>query len=146
MLGSLVPLLLGATTFVSAYPTVQRRNVTELDQTAFEQAQRRDNTATRAFSSIEIKVYHPLWTLFFCHPLTWRSAVLKTSSGECLFVNPLSGDARANGNPVEIGTCDGSTGQLWDIITSGVHDNVPGTMLIVNTLVSRVQLDLEMPR
>src|SRR5215475_5118196 len=111
MLGSLVPLLLGAATFVSAYPAVQRRNVTELDQAAFQQAQQRDNTATRAFSNVEIKVYHSPLPLFVPR-LTWRCAVRQTSSGECLFVNPLSGDSRANGNPVEIGTCDGSAGQL----------------------------------
>ena len=74
------------------------------------------------------------WTVF--GPLLTRCAVIQTSSGECLFVNLLSGDFRANLNPVEIGACDGSNGQLWDIITSGLHNNVPGTMLIVNTLVS----------
>src|SRR5690349_14863295 len=61
----------------------------------------------------------------FCPSLTGNSVVIQTGGGQCLFVNPLSGDDRANLNPVEVGNCDGSPGQLWDIITSGVHDNVP---------------------
>jgi hypothetical protein len=47
----------------------------------------------------------------------------------------LSGDFRANLNPIEVGNCDGSTGQAWDIITAGKHNNVANSMLIVNTLV-----------
>ena len=49
----------------------------------------------------------------------------------------LSGDFRANLNPIEVGECDGSTGQAWDIITAGKHNNVANSMLIVNTLVRR---------
>src|SRR5690349_14863294 len=57
MLGFLASLLLGATTFVSAIPAaLERRNVTALDPVAWAQAQQRDNTATRAFSNIEIQV------------------------------------------------------------------------------------------
>jgi hypothetical protein len=33
-----------------------RRTVTELDQTAFEEAQQRDDTAVRTFSNTQIKV------------------------------------------------------------------------------------------
>jgi len=39
-----------------ATPVIEVRTVTSLNQAAFEEAQQRDNTATRAFSSIEIKV------------------------------------------------------------------------------------------
>ncbi len=61
--------------------------------------------------------------------------IVQTSTGQCLFVNELSGDFRANLNPIQVAACDGSTGQLWDVITAGKHDNQAGTMLIVNTLV-----------
>ncbi|KAI1627449.1 hypothetical protein EDD37DRAFT_656369 [Exophiala viscosa] len=91
---------------------VEKRNVTALDQAAFQQAQERDSTATRASSSVPIK----------------------TSDGQCLFVDELSGDFRANLTPIQVGDCDGSEGQSWDIITAGIHDNQPGTMLIVSTL------------
>lgn len=90
-----------------------KRNVTQLDPTAFAEAQQRDNTATRAFSST---------------PIT-------TSSGQCLFIDELSGDFRANLTPVQLAICNGSAGQKWDIITSGQHDDQPGTMLVVSTLV-----------
>ncbi|RQM06594.1 hypothetical protein DH86_00001219 [Scytalidium sp. 3C] len=33
-----------------------------------------------------------------------------------------------------IAPCNGSTGQAWDVITAGKHNNVPGAILIVNTL------------
>jgi hypothetical protein len=59
----------------------------------------------------------------------------QTSTGQCLFINELSGDFRANLNLIQVGTCDGSTGQLWDVITKGKHDDQAGTMLVVNTLV-----------
>ncbi|KAA8563943.1 hypothetical protein EYC84_011946 [Monilinia fructicola] len=95
-----------------ASPTSRKRVVTSLDQAAFAEAQRRDDTATRAFSSV---------------PIT-------TSSGQCLFVDELSGDFRANLTPIQVAACDGSTGQLWDVLTSGKHNNVAGSMLVVNTL------------
>jgi hypothetical protein len=53
-----------------------------------------------------------------------------------LFVDELSGDFRANLTPIQIAACDGSEGQLWDIITSGTHNDQVGKMLVVNTLVS----------
>jgi hypothetical protein len=61
--------------------------------------------------------------------------ICKTSSGQCLFVDELSGDFRANLNPIQVAPCDGSTGQLWDVITAGKHNDQAGTMLVVNTLV-----------
>lgn len=84
-----------------------------LNQAAFEEAQQRDDTATRAFSSTAIK----------------------TSDGKCLFVDELSGDFRANLTPVQVAACDGSAGQQWDIITAGKHDDQAGTMLVVSSLV-----------
>ncbi|PQE18906.1 Ricin-type beta-trefoil lectin domain-containing protein [Rutstroemia sp. NJR-2017a BVV2] len=95
-----------------ASPTLFRRTVSALDQAAFAEAQQRDATATRAFSSV---------------PIT-------TSSGQCLAVDELSGDFRANLTPIKVAACDGSTGQQWDVITNGKHNNVAGSMLVVNTL------------
>jgi hypothetical protein len=69
---------------------------------------------------------------------------IQTSDGQCLFVNELSGDFRANLNLIQVGACNGSTGQLWDIITSGKHNNEAGEMLVVNTLVSEAQPDFEL--
>lgn len=86
---------------------------TVLDPVAVAQAQVRDNTATRAFSGAQIQ-----------------------SNGQCLTVNANSGDNRENLIPVTIQDCDGDAGQQWDVITAGVHNNVPGTALFVSTLVS----------
>ncbi|KAH8802635.1 hypothetical protein F5884DRAFT_475665 [Xylogone sp. PMI_703] len=118
MIAPLTTLLLSAAAGTYAAPLwdlahpIRPRTVTQLDQQAFEEAQQRDDTATRAFSSV---------------PIT-------TSDGQCLFVDLLSGDFRANLNPIQVGSCDGSTGQLWDAITAGKHNNVAGSMLVVNTL------------
>lgn len=57
MIAQFSALLLGAATLSSALPAaVEMRVVTALNQAAFEEAQQRDNTATRAFSAVEIKV------------------------------------------------------------------------------------------
>ncbi|EXJ58543.1 hypothetical protein A1O7_05970 [Cladophialophora yegresii CBS 114405] len=104
--------LLGAASLVAARPVVEHRAVTQLDQAATEEAQRRDDTATRPFSSVPIK----------------------TSGGQCLFVDPLSGDFRANLTPIQVGTCDGSQAQEWDVITAGKHNNVAGSASIVSGL------------
>ncbi|KAG8821819.1 hypothetical protein FRC17_009729 [Serendipita sp. 399] len=83
--------------------------VTSLNQAATAQAHQRDNTATRAFTS--------------------------TSNGQCLFVDPLSGDFRSNLTPVQTVACNNnSPNQKWDIITSGKHNNVAGTALLVSSL------------
>lgn len=106
-------LALSASSF--AIPTIanlEKRNVTQLDPAAFAEAHKRDDTATRAFSSVPII----------------------TSSGQCLFVDELSGDFRANLTPVQVTTCNGSPGQGWDVITSGEHDDQLGAMLVVSTL------------
>ncbi|KAL6242851.1 hypothetical protein RBB50_010497 [Rhinocladiella similis] len=112
MVALLYAALLGGASLIAGLPVAEKRTVTALDQAAFEEAQQRDDTATRAFSSVPIK----------------------TSSGQCLFVDELSGDFRANLTPIQVGDCDGSDGQLWDVITAGKHDDQPGTMLIVSTL------------
>lgn len=83
-----------------------------LNPSAAAEANPRDNTATRAFSAAQIK----------------------TSTGQCLDIDPLSGDFRENLIPIQIKDCDGSPNQQWDVITAGVHNNVAGTALIVSTL------------
>jgi len=98
---------------VSAIPMhfPQPRAVDKLNEEATAEAHPRDNTATRAFSSVAI-----------------------TTNGKCLFVDPLSGDFRANLLPIQVKDCDGSDGEKWDIITAGKHNDQPGTMLIVSSL------------
>ncbi|KAL1880782.1 hypothetical protein VTK73DRAFT_5167 [Phialemonium thermophilum] len=91
---------------------VRPRTVDELDEAATAEAQQRDSTAVRAFSNIQIK----------------------TSDGRCLFVDKLSGDFRENLTPIQVGACGATDGQGWDIITSGKHNNVAGSILVVSTL------------
>jgi hypothetical protein len=56
-----LPLLFGAIALASASPFEKRavaaRTVTALNTAAFEEAQQRDSTATRAFSGTAIKVF-----------------------------------------------------------------------------------------
>ena len=85
--------------------------VQQLNQAAFEEAQQRDNTATRAFSNVQIK----------------------TSDGQCLFVDKLSGDFRANLTPVQKAACGTTQGQGWDVITAGKHNDQQGQALVVST-------------
>ena len=56
MLSKFASLLLGAVTLSSAFPMAGKRAVTALNEAAFEEAQPRDNTATRALSAVEIQV------------------------------------------------------------------------------------------
>lgn len=57
MLVPLISGLLAAAAITTALPgTIQQRTVTSLDQAAFDEAHTRDDTATRAFSSVPIKV------------------------------------------------------------------------------------------
>lgn len=100
-----------ATPATTAVVTVSRAG-TVLDPSAAAEANPRDNTATRAFTAAQIK----------------------TSSGDCLHIDPTAGDFRENLIPVQIKTCDGSANQQFDVITSGVHNNVAGAALIVSTL------------
>jgi len=107
---ALSTLLLSSTTLSVAVP-VFPRGVT-LNPAAVAEAQQRDNTATRAFSATQIK----------------------TTSGQCFFVDPASGDFRENLTPVQVTNCNGSAGEQWDIITQGKHNDQPGFALIVSTL------------
>lgn len=56
MVVTLSAFILAAATFASAFPAFERRTVQQLDQAAFDEAHPRDNGATRAFSSTQIKV------------------------------------------------------------------------------------------
>ena len=56
----------------------------------------------------------------------------QTGSGQCLFVDELSGDFRENLTPVQAAACDGSAGQTWDVLTTGKHNDKPGNALIVS--------------
>ncbi|KAI0512733.1 hypothetical protein F5B22DRAFT_648322 [Xylaria bambusicola] len=89
-----------------------RRTVAQLDQSAFDEAQQPDTSATKAFAS----------------------TLIKTADDRCLFVDELSGDFRANLTPVQIAECGSTDGQEWDIITNGKHNNVPNSILVVSTL------------
>lgn len=97
---------------LAAAGPISRREVASLDPAATAEAHQRDNTATRAFSNVQIK----------------------TSDGKCLSVDPLSGDFRANLTPIQITDCGSAQGQGWDVITSGVHNDQKGQALIVSTL------------
>ncbi|KAI0043150.1 hypothetical protein FA95DRAFT_441227 [Auriscalpium vulgare] len=101
--------LLGAGLAVAA--PIFPRDVT-LDPAATAEAQQRDDTATRAFTA----------------------APIKTATGQCLTIDPNSGDFRENLIPITTAACDGSSAQQWDIITSGKHNNVAGAALVVSTL------------
>ncbi|KAJ0109519.1 mg2+ transporter protein [Diaporthe amygdali] len=103
--------LFACASLASANPVVLARAVTSLDESAFAEAQQRDDTATRAASNINIK----------------------TSDGKCLSVDKLSGDFRANLTPIKVEQCGSTDGQGWDIITAGKHISAPQSMLIVST-------------
>ncbi|PVG00592.1 hypothetical protein CPB86DRAFT_663253, partial [Serendipita vermifera] len=79
------------------------------------EAQQRDNTATRAFTKVQVK----------------------TSSGQCLSVDPTAGDFRQNLIPIQTVNCDANSDrQKWDVITAGKHNNQPGFALIVSSLIN----------
>jgi hypothetical protein len=82
------------------------------------EANARDNSATRAFSSVS----------------------LKASNGQCLFINPTAGDFRQNLIPVNLQPCTGSLNEKFDLITAGIHNNTPNTTLVVSSLVSSPSL------
>lgn len=77
------------------------------------EANPRDATATRAFSSTAVKA----------------------ASGDCLSIDPTAGDFRQNLIPVQLKPCDGSANQKFDIITKGEHNDQAGAMLVVSTAV-----------
>jgi hypothetical protein len=77
------------------------------------------------------KLYSPC-----IYPLARRlTKAVQTLDGQCLFVDPTSGDFRENLTPVQIKPCDGGAGQRWDIIMAGKHNDKPGFALIVSSLV-----------
>ncbi|KAK1779320.1 hypothetical protein QBC45DRAFT_139719 [Copromyces sp. CBS 386.78] len=88
------------------------RAVDSLNEEATAEAHQRDDSATRAFSDVQIK----------------------SSDGRCLFVDKLSGDFRANLTPIQVADCGSTDGQGWDVITSGNHISGDGGMLVVSTL------------
>ncbi|KAI0747875.1 hypothetical protein C8Q80DRAFT_699450 [Daedaleopsis nitida] len=83
----------------------------QVDPTATAEAQRRDGTATRAFSDTTIK----------------------TGDGRCLQVTSGTGDFRENLAPIQVADCDGSKSQQFDVITAGVHNDQAGAALIVSS-------------
>ncbi|KAL2136363.1 hypothetical protein VTI74DRAFT_4195 [Chaetomium olivicolor] len=103
--------LLALAALVGATP-LQSRAVASLNEAATAEAHQRDNGATRAFSNVQIK----------------------TSDGNCLFVDKLSGDFRANLTPIQVADCGSTDGQGWDVITAGKHIKGNNVMLIVSTL------------
>jgi len=84
-----------------------------LQPTAVAESHQRDDTATRAFSSVSIK----------------------SPDGKCLFIDPTAGDFRENLIPVSLVTCGGTPNEKFDIITAGKHNNAQNSALIVSSLV-----------
>ncbi|KAK1982961.1 ricin-type beta-trefoil lectin domain-containing protein [Colletotrichum cereale] len=112
MISQAATLLAYAALLATASPLAQRRNVTQLDEAAAKEAHPRDDTATRAFSNVQIL----------------------TADGQCLFVDELSGDFRANLTPIQVGDCAIKDSQGWDVITAGKHNDQTNTMLVVSAL------------
>lgn len=83
-----------------------------LNPSAAAEANPRDETATRAFSSVSIR----------------------SADGQCLFIDRTAGDFRELLIPIVLQPCDGSAGEQWDVITSGKHNNQPNSALIVSAL------------
>ncbi|KAF7311386.1 Mg2+ transporter protein [Mycena kentingensis (nom. inval.)] len=100
-------------TTTAAAPPAPTVGTTKLDQAATEEAQQRDDTATRAFSDV----------------------ALKTSDGQCLEVVSGTGDFRENLVPINVVPCNGGAGQKFDVITAGKHNDRPGTALFVSSLI-----------
>ncbi|EOO00637.1 putative iron-sulfur protein [Phaeoacremonium minimum UCRPA7] len=83
-----------------------------LNPTAVAESQQRDDTATRAFESVEIRA----------------------PNGQCLFVDPTAGDFRENLIPVALVDCGGTPNEKWDVITAGKHNNAADSAIIVSSL------------
>ncbi|KAJ3280412.1 hypothetical protein HK104_000673 [Borealophlyctis nickersoniae] len=83
-----------------------------LNPAAVAESHQRDNTATRAFSSVS----------------------LKSANGQCLFIDPTAGDFRENLIPIVLKPCDNSPNQKFDFITAGKHNNQPDASLVVSSL------------
>ncbi|KAJ2986405.1 hypothetical protein NUW58_g5048 [Xylaria curta] len=85
-----------------------------LQPTAVAESHQRDNTATRAFTSISIQ----------------------SPDGRCLFIDPTAGDFRENLIPVSLVRCAGTPNEKFDIITAGKHNDAESSALIVSTLMN----------
>ncbi|KAI1409468.1 hypothetical protein F5Y13DRAFT_90734 [Hypoxylon sp. FL1857] len=83
-----------------------------LQPSAVAEAQERDDTATRAFTSVSIKA----------------------PNGQCLFIDPTAGDFRENLIPVSLVDCAGTPNEKFDVITAGKHNNAQDSALIVSSL------------
>ncbi|KAI0844545.1 hypothetical protein F5Y00DRAFT_248428 [Daldinia vernicosa] len=83
-----------------------------LQPTAVAESHQRDDTATRAFTSVSIKA----------------------PNGQCLFIDPTAGDFRENLIPVSLVECSGTPNEKFDIITAGKHNNAQDSALIVSSL------------
>ncbi|KAI0105611.1 hypothetical protein F4776DRAFT_646956 [Hypoxylon sp. NC0597] len=83
-----------------------------LQPTAVAEAQQRDDTATRAFTSVSIQA----------------------PNGQCLFIDPTAGDFRENLIPVSLVNCAGTPNEKFDVITAGKHNNAQDSALIVSSL------------
>ncbi|KAI1799148.1 hypothetical protein F4811DRAFT_568595 [Daldinia bambusicola] len=83
-----------------------------LQPTAVAESHQRDDTATRAFTSVSIKA----------------------PNGQCLFIDPTAGDFRENLIPVSLVECGGTPNEKFDIITAGKHNNAQDSALIVSSL------------
>ncbi|OTA94703.1 hypothetical protein M434DRAFT_394496 [Hypoxylon sp. CO27-5] len=83
-----------------------------LQPTAVAEAQQRDDTATRAFTSVSIQA----------------------PNGQCLFIDPTAGDFRENLIPVSLVDCAGTPNEKFDVITAGKHNNAQDSALIVSSL------------
>jgi len=102
-----------AARLVAAGP-ISARVVDQLNFEGFEEAQKRDDGAIRAFANSKIM----------------------TGDGRCLSVDLLGGDDRANLAPLQVADCGATAGQGWDAIVKGIHNDRAGTTLLVSTLVS----------
>ncbi|KAI1306591.1 hypothetical protein F5Y03DRAFT_134801 [Xylaria venustula] len=85
-----------------------------LQPTAVAESQQRDDTATRAFTSISIQ----------------------SPDGRCLFIDPTAGDFRENLIPVSLVSCGGTPNEKFDIITAGKHNTAANSALIVSSLMN----------
>ncbi|KAJ7322850.1 hypothetical protein DFH08DRAFT_753079 [Mycena albidolilacea] len=83
-----------------------------LNPTAVAESQKKDLTATRAATGVQIK----------------------SSDGQCLSIDPTAGNFRENLIPVAVAACDGSDGQKFDFVTKGVHNDKAGQTLIISSL------------
>lgn len=109
--------------------------VPSLNEEATKEAHQRDNGATRFRSDVQIKVRRPPPSSKTTLPcwLTLRDWE-QTSDGNCLTIDKLSGDFRANLTPIQVAPCGSKDGQGFDIITAGKHLDQPNSMLVVSTL------------